>query len=262
MSIKINHNAGFFSCCTVRLHKIVSYLNTKGILPRKIDSTNQFLWYKKKEDENQDISHLFFEVPKETEICFPIKFSYKQQFETYKTLEIPKLVPVIQACFYPTRNILTLKEKIKKKYKINVEKTCVLFFRGNDKRKETKLCHYSEFVDQIKKIENKDEDVRYLVQSDESEFLNYMKTELNNVLVLEDEIRHMNATRDTSVDLTPSSTSESNCDYVQLFLAIVLIMSECKYVICTSGNISLWICLYRKNTNHVFQYLTNQWYES
>jgi len=268
MSIKINHNSGFFSCCTVRLHKIISFLNLQGILPTKIDSLNQFLWYKKKEDETKDISYDFFEFPQkqfEREISLPIQFSYKHQFVKYKNVAIEQIFPVIKACFYPKKCILILKEKIKIKYNINVKETCVLFFRGNDKRKETRMCYYHEFLDQIKKIKSKNEDkedLRILVQSDETEFLNYMKAELKNVLVLEDEIRHMSATKETSVDLLATSTTENNYKYAQLFLAIVLIMSECKYVVCTSGNISLWICLFRENAKNVFQYLSDQWYES
>ena len=62
-----------------------------------------------------------------------------------------------------------------------------------------------------------DKDLKFLVQSDESEFLNYMKAELKNVVVLEDEIRHISATKEIIVDLLTTATLESNYEYAQLF---------------------------------------------
>ena len=48
--IKVLHNAGFFSCCSVRLHCIVSYYNKYGILP-VVDSSLQFEWYKNEQKD-------------------------------------------------------------------------------------------------------------------------------------------------------------------------------------------------------------------
>ena len=45
--IVVDHNAGFFSCCTIRLQKIVDYYNENKIFPI-VDSTNQWAFYKDK----------------------------------------------------------------------------------------------------------------------------------------------------------------------------------------------------------------------
>ena len=39
-SIIVNHNHGFFSCCSVRLDCIVQYINNYKSLPKYIDSSN------------------------------------------------------------------------------------------------------------------------------------------------------------------------------------------------------------------------------
>ena len=36
-------------------------------------------------------------------------------------------------------------------------------------------------------------------------------------------------------------------------------MSKCKYIICGSGNCSIWIMFYRENANNVFQNLNGEW---
>ena len=46
--LKINHNAGFFSCCAVKLFSIVKFINSNKKLPDSIDSSQQFNWYKEK----------------------------------------------------------------------------------------------------------------------------------------------------------------------------------------------------------------------
>ena len=39
-----------------------------------------------------------------------------------------------------------------------------------------------------------------------------------------------------------------------------LILSKCKYIICGSGNCSLWMMFYRGNNKHVYQFFNNIWY--
>jgi hypothetical protein len=41
-------------------------------------------------------------------------------------------------------------------------------------------------------------------------------------------------------------------------IAIVYIMSKCKYVVCTSGNISIWITYFRENSNNIYHYLNDK----
>ena len=50
--LKITHNAGFFSCCTIRLLEIINYFNLNKELPLIVDSSVQFEVYK---NENIDI---------------------------------------------------------------------------------------------------------------------------------------------------------------------------------------------------------------
>ena len=41
------HNSGFFSCCSVKLNNIVDYINNQHKIPKHVDSSEQFKWYKK-----------------------------------------------------------------------------------------------------------------------------------------------------------------------------------------------------------------------
>ena len=41
-----------FSCCTIKLHHIVEFINSNKTLPNKVDSSEQFHLYKKNQDED------------------------------------------------------------------------------------------------------------------------------------------------------------------------------------------------------------------
>ena len=77
----------------------------------------------------------------------------------------------------------------------------------------------------------------------------------NNSFFLKDEIRHMKKCNKT-VDKTMKNKIFLFSKY---YLAITIIMSKCKYIICGSGNCSIWIMLYRNNSNNVYQNLDRKW---
>ena len=54
--IKITHNAGFFSCCSVKLTEIVEFINSNKRLPDIVDSSEQFIVYKNDKDKDKDIT--------------------------------------------------------------------------------------------------------------------------------------------------------------------------------------------------------------
>jgi len=124
-----------------------------------------------------------------------------------------------------------------------------LFYRGNDKATETPLPSFDEYIEQAKNILEKEKNnpkFKFLIQSDETNFINEMKETFPNHIIFYNEIRHMPKTN-TSVDLV---MNEKNYEYSKLYLAIMLIMSKCKYIISGCGNNPLWIYFFRGNLNN------------
>jgi len=84
--IKIEDNAGFFSCCSIKLTEIVNFINSNKRLPDNVDSSEQFIWYKKEEWCNKDITFDYFEhyenVP-DVNIIHPIHHHWNYQFKKY-----------------------------------------------------------------------------------------------------------------------------------------------------------------------------------
>lgn len=148
--------------------------------------------------------------------------------------------------FTPSLIITTIIESLEQKYAIEYENTCVLFYRGNDKNTETKICEYADYVKNANAILQENPECTFLIQSDETEFFDYFKTSYPT-----------NSFHFTGeVDLIQKN---QNHYYSKNYLAITIIISKCKYIICGSGNCSIWIMLYRGHTQNVYQNLLSSW---
>ncbi len=252
----VNHNAGFFSNCTVCLVDLIEsieYLKNTNI---ELDTRNTFQVYKNSE-KNGDIG---FEYFKKTDNNKKVDIIYEKgtNVETgmfilpYKTLLFDKINPYISKYFFPSEQITNIISFMEKKYKIDYDNTCCVFFRGLDKFIETGVPKYDIFCNKAKDITNNENNIRFLLQSDETEFFDYAKNIFTNNFIFNDEIRHM---KHSKTILENSLNKNDNFKYSLYFLAIVIIMSRCKYVICNTSNVSLWIALFRGNTINLHQYL-------
>jgi hypothetical protein len=256
VNVKINHNAGFFSCCSVKLDKIVEYINKNKKIPLFIDSSQQFSWYKN--DNNRDITYDYFEHYDnitDTKIINPIDYVHTYQYINYSNLDYKNIIPLIKKYFSPSNQINTIINNIEQKYNLDYENTCVLFYRGNDKVTETTLSNYDEYSKYINELISKNPKIKFLIQSDETEFIEVMTNILlEKCFYFKDEIRHINKSN-TTVDKV---FKEQNFLFSKYYLAITIIMSKCKYILCGSGNCSIWIMFFRGNCNNVYQYLNDK----
>ena len=248
LQIKQDSWQGFFSCCSTRLESIILYFNLKKVLPEEVDSSDQFKWYKPMYS-TEDITYQYFE--KQNNLTIPykdIQFTNRYQFSNYKSFPYLDYIPFIKKYFNPSQEVQQLIKDLEKKYNIYYPNTCVLFYRGNDKATEINLPSYDSLLEVARQIKEQNPNVRFLVQSDETEFLQKM-LELPNSFYFKDEIRAMPRQKAT-VD---HFDINQNLKFSKLFLAITIIMAKSQYIVCNTGNCSMWICLYRGHTQNVFQ---------
>jgi hypothetical protein len=243
-----NKFQGFFSCCSTRLESIIIYFNLTKVLPDEVNSSDQFKWYKPMYS-TEDITYQYFEKQNNSIIKYKkIEFTNEYQYLNYHTFPYLDYIPFIKKYFYPSQEVQQLIKDLEGKYKLDYPNTCVLFYRGNDKATEITLPSYESLLDAARQIKQQNPNVRFLVQSDETEFLQKM-LELPNSFYFKDEIRHMPRQKAT-VD---HFDINQNLRFSKLFLAITIIMAKSQYIVCNTGNCSMWICLYRGHTQNVFQ---------
>jgi len=257
-TLTITHNSGFFSNCSVRLQEIIKYYNGITRPPTTIDSSQQFAWYKPADcpPEKSIIEKFFLEkVNGKISYTYPIMFQQTDQFTDYRKLPLKDILPFVRRFFTPSDAIFTLVDDLQKKYTIKPDNTCVLFYRGNDKATETILPPYDDFIIRAKAIQAKNPKVQFLLQSDETDFLEAMQGALTNTFYFMDETRHIRRSN-TSVDLV---NQEENYQYALQFLAIMIIMSRCREIVFGSGNCSMWLVFFRGGTADIHQYLGGKW---
>ena len=252
----INNAGGFFSNCTVRLFYIIMYFNYMKKIPLFIDNSKQFELYKYGTNMN-DVTYEYFLHNNNFDYTItyenPIDFRELYQFTDYTKLNYNKLTPFIKKYFSPTPQIENKIRFIENKYNIaNYDNICVLFLRGNDKITEFKLPSYNDYIEKARLLYNENPNIKFLIQSDEIEFIERMILEFpNNSFYFKDEIRTIHKCDNL---MTAYKEKEKNFEYAKIYLAITIIMSKCKYIVCSTGNCSLWILLYRGNADNLYQY--------
>jgi len=256
--LTIIHNAGFFSCCSVRLYNIINYFNKNKKLPEIVDSSQQFKWYKANLNNN-DITFIYFDNYNiYNTIIYKYKIDYHNSYQylDYHNIKYDDIHPFIIKYFSPSQEIKKNIKELEEKYKIDYNNTCVLFYRGNDKNTETLICDYDQYIIYAQKILNSNPNIIFLIQSDETEFIEKMiDTFPQNSFYMKDEIRHIKKCNNTVDKLMKDEIDKFSKNY----LGITIIMSKCKYIICGTGNCSIWIMLYRRNNKNVYQNRNGEW---
>jgi hypothetical protein len=254
-------DSGFFSTCSIILTHIINYFNKNKILPKKVDSQKMFGHYKI--NKNDNIFKICFN---EKEIIIPYinnvtysKTIFENQFSDYKLLNYDQITPFIKKYYNPTDIIINFKKLLLSNYNINIsnEHLCGIFYRGNDKVKETQKPPYNEIVNKANELKSKNENIQFIVQTDEKEFLDYFLSKFpNSINFKETPTIHSSMT-------TVAKAFEYNANKIFIlgyYLASILIFSELKQIITTSGNGEMFMCFFRGNAEGVHQYLKKNEY--
>jgi len=235
--------------------KVCDYFNEHKRLPTSIDCSQSYSIYKRHPSE--DVYKLFFKTNNDIDIEYTEKIFYGDQtvefqFSPYKSLPFKQFKPFIDKYFSFNQNVLDASEYLIKKYNINLENTCGVFYRGNDKVKETQKPSYHEVVEQAENIRKENLDIQFVVQTDEYEFLKYFQEKFPDAIYFQ-EIPIINNQMTTVAYVFQNDDRKS--EYILFFLASVNIFSKFKKLITTSGNGEIFIMFYRNNADGLVQYL-------
>lgn len=260
--IYVNFNLGnMYSNISCLLQSLFVYCRQFGRLPEKINTEQMFANYN---FTGQDIYDHFYKITNDvinqSFIDSTPPFDSGTQFISYKDLEYEKYTPFIKKYFYPSEIILQKINFFQNEFQLNPENICVLFYRGNDKSRETAIPSYEEVIDKAKQIQEQNPNVVFLIQSDETDFINRMSNEFPNSFHFGQYISHMN-NKQSNCAVTQTLSRQEKYEFVKNYVAITMIMAKCKHIICTSGNCTLWILLYREGFHNVHQYLNGLWIE-
>ncbi len=254
--LKVIHNAGFFSCMTIRLQDIFSFMREHNSYPDLIDSSSQFQFFKS--EAHIDISKYYIKE-NDIEIPFIIPNIAKHdcmsiQFDDYRKIDFENVKPIIDKYFSLGDLVIEKKEQLKSKY--NLTDYIGVFYRGNDKRIEMELASYDSFINKIKQIRALEPDLPIYTLPDECSFLAALKDNFDNVIAFDETPCIDKHDSNMMFEMPIDKRSE----YGAIYNACVSLMAESKHLITHSGNGGLWSVLYRNNANNVHQIYKNKWY--
>ncbi len=260
MSVVCKHSYGFFSCCNVKLNKIINYINQNNKLPLVVDSSEAMPLYKKNKDE--DVTYDFFKHYKHinisNELHLPINYKHEFQFINYSLLDFNAVSPILKKYFTPSDKILNNHYFLLYKYNINPEECIGVYYRGTDKYIETQIGSFETFECRIVELLIFNSNLKIILVTDSTQCLEYFKNKFPSNLIVISE----NRTSSTDKGIHNESTPLQNYnDMINLF-STFLILSKCKYLICSSGNCSIFMVLYRGNAKNVCQYHDGTWYRN
>ena len=245
-NLTIIRGMGFFACCNKRLVIIGKFFNKYKKLPKYIDSTRQFTQYKPNNKKNIDITHEFF---KETNIN--IQYTHPIHFIRHQIFSFEDIKPFVGKYFQPSAKVIKIIKNIENKYQLNnYNDLCALYYRGTDKIQEVGLPSYEGFLEKAKTLKAKHPEIKFLLQSDEPDFLEAGLKYFPDATFFEDE----------NIPLIPKPYK--NFEHALNFLAIVIVLSKCKYLIATTSNVSRWIIYYRGNKKNTMYYYSPNKYST
>lgn len=259
-SLKISHSkeSGLFSCCSVKLATILAYFRLNKNPPQNIDYQNLFLLYN---NGKNSIHHIFFDENVEDILNvndwfeFPIRpISEGIQFDKYTEINFNLSNKWIKKYFTPSDTVKSKIELFHHKYNFN--NICSVFYRGNDKSKETQISSYNTFINQAGLLLDIHPSIRFHIQTDEIGFYDAFMNEFpNNSFAC----RELPMIAKCSTNVTETLPASKRLDFAINFLSMVYILSSSKFLITHSGNCGLWAVLFRGNANNVYQILNDKW---
>jgi hypothetical protein len=249
-TLTVTHNAGFFSCCHVRLEKIIEFYNNYGNLPERIDGSKQFAKYKTEEMTGRDTTLDYFLAKPVSEflevernLTKNINFIKKEfqnveaQFSNYKHINFEGILPIFQHYFSPSPQIMEVLNHLERKYCLDYSNLCTIYYRGTDKHLETNLASFEEFTLKALQIKTRVPSIKFLLETDSHEFRNLFLSKFPDSIYF-------------------SEVDNGNPFVHSIYLlASVIAMSKTKIIVCSSGNVSLWTALYRGSADNIIQYL-------
>jgi hypothetical protein len=259
-----HHSGGFFACVFSALSSIVEAYNSCKILPKDINIDKCLSMSC---EESQNLYNFFFEAQDSIDVhaSLSIFSSLKQNryrvpivfaSRPFKEQNYNAISPIWNKYFTPNQRIKSLRDDLISKYKIDINKTLGVYYRGTDKIKEERLPSYEEYINKVQLKASEGSFERIFIQTDEEEFKDLFLASVDNSFYI-NELGFSNEGDGVHRELRKKGIGQTkNSEYM---LAVVYIFSELHSLIVNTSHVSHAMCLYRNNTNNVFQYRRGKW---
>jgi hypothetical protein len=252
--IKLSHPrpmaSGFFSYCSAYLHQIIENIKKENNLSDI--ELGEFEFYKTNKEDK--IYESFFEknpgdinIQNIKELSFPL---YSNRI-FYKKSDFLGSKEIIKKWFGPKKEIKILKNNFIIDLNIKTSETLSVYYRGTDTQSDRGITQYDIFVNKAKDIICKNKIKKIFLQTDDKMFEDYiLSSGIKQKIVKIKEMPSVYSHKGYHFTMKGDKV-----EHTKKMLASALLMSECKYVLCNTSNLSRWILIYRDSGEGYYQFL-------
>ena len=249
------YQSGFFSTCTVTLWHIAEVLERTGEMPRRIDFSRSFKWFRNAEQtrDASDMYPLFFSPGSIDATRGVTRLPRVRYHGLYRWIDYRRFGRVMQQYFQPSEKARAFQSKWIARYDIDPAKTIAVVYRGTDKSTELTLASPRAYVDQARKILERHPDFRILIQTDELSVRDLFVEEFSSSCFF---IEDMPVSRQGIVvhELDDASLQRDRGEFGVMLVAVTELISRAAFVVNHTGNLALWVCLWRGHSRGVVQF--------
>ncbi len=248
-------NSGFFWNCTATLRDIIELHCKYNVLPKSIDFSRAFRKYRAASESCKDIDlyPFFFTTKINTSLELKGQLSTVKHHGVYRLVNFKLYSPLINRYFGLSEPVLNLQNMLVERYDIEPAKMIAVCYRGTDKYKECKLASPELYLSEAKRLLVRNPDHRVLIQTDDKEVRNLFVDSLGAKCFF---FREMPVSGGTTPvhKLSEQAMQMNKMQFGQLLLAVTHLLSNSHYVINHTGNVALWLCLFRGSAERVLQF--------
>jgi hypothetical protein len=247
--LRLTHNTGFFSNCSVALLEIA---RAGGDLD-KIDVTQAFSSFK--ESSPTQTWNNWFAGPSR----LPEKFQRTARLSRmahrlphhslYRFIDFKVTRLLLDHFFSLSEEALGRGADIVRENSIDPSNTVVLCYRGTDKGTEVRASGKARYLRKVRRILDRNPNYRVWVQTDQTQARDWFLDALGSSAFSVDAI----PVTEGSVVMHKVVDASFRREFGLRLLAATYLMAKCEWVVTYTGNLGYWIALYRGNTKNLIQ---------
>ncbi len=239
--LTVTHSEGFFSNCSVTLWALTKIYPSEGFVRVNWPSQDN---YRDSDQAGENLFDLYFEQNTNADSRKLSHLRPVNHHGIYADLPFEHLNPYIQSYFVPSAIVRKKQNELIEKYKIDYENTVGLVYRGTDKWSEVGTIPPKFYIMEVERLVAKHPDLRILVQTDQEQVRDECMEYFGKRGFYFDELPVTSSLIGIHT-MSQESRQISNFEFGVNLLAVFNLIANCRYVVSHTGNIGLWIYLYR-----------------
>ena len=253
------HDSGFFSNCSTTLETLVQ-LRGWGFEPAEPDCSRIYLSYREHGEERDVHRDVFAHVPA---IPLPPRGAMPEASDLfftghnhlhYRERDFAMLAPFMRRFFTPSASVRTVQERLAARAGYDPARTVAICWRGTDKHQEVPPTDIGEYIALADRLIASGEADRVLIQTDQAQARDAVVARFGSRCLFFDELPV--STGQAALHHTDLAGEHGlgRVEFARRLVAAVELVSRARHVVTHTGNVGLWIALFRGSADGLWQF--------